>query len=73
MVLKHDQIASQCSLPPLPLFPPGLLSRRTPEKNATLLQTSITTEADIECHAVCLYDMTDISLSAYLPLDNFHD
>ena len=39
MVLKHDQIASQCSLPPLPLFPPDLLSRRTPEKNATLMQT----------------------------------
>ena len=39
MVLKHDQIALQCSLPPLPLFPPGLLSRQTPEKNATLMQT----------------------------------
>ena len=39
MVLKHDQIASQCSLPPLPLFPPSLLSRRTPEKKATPMQT----------------------------------
>ena len=39
MGLKHDKIASQCSLPPLPLFPPRLLSLRTPEKIGTLLQT----------------------------------
>ena len=32
MILKHDKIALSCSLPPLPLFPPDLLSRRTPEK-----------------------------------------
>ena len=55
MVLKHDKIASQCSLHPLPLFPSGVLSIRTSENNATLLQTSITTEADIECHAVLYF------------------
>ena len=38
MVLKHNQIALQCSLPSSPLFPPGLLSRQTPEKITTLMQ-----------------------------------
>ena len=31
MVLKHDKIALPGPLPPLTLFPPSLLSRRTPE------------------------------------------
>ena len=32
MVVKLDKIALPCSLPPLPLFTPGLLSRQTPDK-----------------------------------------
>ena len=33
MVVKLDKIALPCSLPPLPLFHPGLLFRWTPEKS----------------------------------------
>ena len=40
-----DQIASQCSLPPLPLFPPG----------ADEGESRITTKADIESHPVEQY------------------
>ena len=51
MGLKQDQIASQCSLPPLPLFPPPVFSLEGLQKNcdpfADERESRITREADI--------------------------
>ena len=62
MVLKHDQIASQCSLPSSPLSPPVFSLDKLQKKLQPLCRrwlSRITTRADNKGHAVGLFSSID--------------
>ena len=71
MVLKHDQIASQCSLPSSPLSPPVFSLDKLQKKLQPLCRrwlSRITTRADNKGHAVV---GGDIKASPAQPFDLF--